>query len=72
MQVVEIVGVQEVRRPLGRPVHAKVAAVALNPKVRIGKRRVRLDGDRVILEMRVVGDESTASWRGRLGSPRWQ
>jgi putative transposase len=43
------------------------------PKVRIGKRRVRVpvlvtlgvraDGDRVILDVRLVGDESTAAWR---------
>ena len=43
------------------------------PKVRIGKRRVRVpvlvtlgvraDGDRVILDVRVVGEESTAAWR---------
>lgn len=43
------------------------------PKVRIGKRRVRVpvlvtlgvraDGARVVLDMRLVGDESTAAWR---------
>jgi transposase-like protein len=43
------------------------------PKVRIGKRRVRVpvlvtlgvraDGDRVLLDVRLVGDESTAAWR---------
>jgi putative transposase len=43
------------------------------PKVRIGKRRVRVpvlvtlgvrvDGERVILDVRLAGDESTAAWR---------
>jgi putative transposase len=43
------------------------------PKVRLGKRRVRVpvlvtmgvrtDGERVLLDMRLVGDESTAAWR---------
>jgi putative transposase len=43
------------------------------PKVRLGKRRVRVpvlvtlgvraDGQRVLLDMRLVGDESTAAWR---------
>jgi putative transposase len=43
------------------------------PKVRIGKRRVRVpvlvtlgvraNGDRVLLDVRLVGDESTAAWR---------
>jgi transposase-like protein len=43
------------------------------PKVRIGKRRervpvlvtlgVRGDGERVVLDVRLVGDESTAAWR---------
>jgi putative transposase len=43
------------------------------PKVRLGKRRVRVpvlvtmgvraDGERVVLDMRLVGDESTAAWR---------
>jgi len=43
------------------------------PKVRIGKRRVRVpvlvtlgvraDGERVVLDVRLVGDESTAAWR---------
>jgi transposase-like protein len=57
------------------------------PKVRLGKRRVRVpvlvtmgvraDGQRVLLDMRLVGDESTAAWRDvvqqlqarRLGTP---
>jgi putative transposase len=48
------------------------------PKVRIGKRRVRVpvlvtlgiraDGDRVILDVRLVGDESTAAWRDVINS----
>lgn len=43
------------------------------PKVRLGKRRVRVpvlvtmgvraDGERVVVDMRLVGDESTAAWR---------
>jgi putative transposase len=43
------------------------------PKVRIGKRRVRVpvlvtlgvraDGERIILDVRLTGDESTAAWR---------
>ncbi len=43
------------------------------PKVRLGQRRVRVpvlvtmgvraDGQRVLLDMRLVGDESTAAWR---------
>jgi transposase-like protein len=43
------------------------------PKVRLGKRRVRVpvlvtmgvrgDGQRVVLDLRLVGDESTAAWR---------
>jgi transposase-like protein len=43
------------------------------PKVRVGKRRVRVpvlvtlgvrtDGERVILDVRLAGDESTAAWR---------
>ena len=43
------------------------------PKVRIGKRRVRVpvlvtlgvraDGERVVLDVRLAGDESTAAWR---------
>ena len=43
------------------------------PKVRIGKRRVRVpvlvtlgvraDGQRVVLDLRLAGDESTAAWR---------
>ena len=42
------------------------------PKVRIGKRRVRVpvlvtlgvraDGQRVVLDVRLAGDESTAAW----------
>lgn len=57
------------------------------PKVRLGKRRVRVpvlvtmgvraDGQRVVLDMRLVGDESTAAWRDvvqqlqarRVGTP---
>ena len=48
------------------------------PKVRIGKRRlrvpvlvtlgVRADGERVILDVRLGGDESTAAWRGVIRS----
>ena len=48
------------------------------PKVRIGKRRVRVpvlvtlgvraDGDRVMLDVRLVGDESTAAWRDVIRS----
>jgi len=44
------------------------------PKVRLGKRRVRVpvlitlgvrcDGKRVVLDMQLAGDESTAAWRG--------
>jgi transposase-like protein len=44
-----------------------------SPKVRLGKRRVRVpvlvtmgvraDGERVVVDMRLVGDESTAAWR---------
>lgn len=59
------------------------------PKVRIGKRRVRVpvlvtlgvraDGQRVILDIRFAGDESTAAWRDvicslverHLGTPRF-
>jgi transposase-like protein len=43
------------------------------PKVRLGKRRVRVpvlvtmgvraDGERLLVDMRLVGDESTAAWR---------
>jgi transposase-like protein len=43
------------------------------PKVRVGKRRVRVpvlvtlgvrvDGERIILDVRLAGDESTAAWR---------
>ena len=43
------------------------------PKVRIGQRRVRVpvlvtlgvraDGERIILDVRLAGDESTAAWR---------
>lgn len=58
------------------------------PKVRIGKRRervpvlvtlgVRGDGERVVLDMRLAGDESTAAWRDvirslvdrHIGTPR--
>ena len=57
------------------------------PKVRLGKRRVRVpvlvtmgvraDGQRVLLDLRLVGDESTAAWRDvvqqlqgrRIGTP---
>ena len=57
------------------------------PKVRLGKRRVRVpvlvtmgvraDGQRVVMDMRLVGDESTAAWRDvvqqlqarRIGTP---
>jgi len=48
------------------------------PKVRIGNRRVRVpvlvtlgvraNGDRVILDVRLVGDESTAAWRDVIQS----
>jgi transposase-like protein len=48
------------------------------PKVRIGKRRVRVpvlvtlgvraDGVRVVLDVRLVGDESTAAWRDVIRS----
>lgn len=48
------------------------------PKVRIGKRRervpvlvtlgVRGDGERVVLDVRLVGDESTAAWRDVIRS----
>src|SRR5713226_8285719 len=48
------------------------------PKVRIGTRRVRVpvlvtvgvraDGDRVILDVRLVGEESTAAWRDVIHS----
>ena len=48
------------------------------PKVRIGKRRVRVpvlvtlgvraDGERVVLDVRLVGDESTAAWRDVIHS----
>jgi putative transposase len=48
------------------------------PKVRIGKRRarvpvlvtlgVRADGERVILDVRLAGDESTAAWRDVIRS----
>jgi putative transposase len=58
------------------------------PKVRIGKRRVRVpvlvtlgvrgDGERVVLDVRLAGDESTAAWRDvirglvdrHIGAPR--
>jgi putative transposase len=46
------------------------------PKVRLGKRRVRVpvlvvlgvraDGQRVVLDLRLVGDESTAAWRSLI------
>jgi transposase-like protein len=46
------------------------------PKVRLGKRRVRVpvlvimgvraDGQRVVLDLRMVGDESTAAWRDAI------
>jgi transposase-like protein len=46
------------------------------PKVRLGKRRVRVpvlvvlgvraDGQRVVLDLRLVGDESTAAWRALI------
>src|SRR5437762_4525177 len=48
------------------------------PKVRIGKRRVRVpvlvtlgvraDGERVVLDVRLAGDESTAAWRDVIRS----
>lgn len=48
------------------------------PKVRIGKRRVRVpvlvtlgvraDGQRVVLDVRLTGDESTAAWRDVIRS----
>lgn len=48
------------------------------PKVRIGKRRervpvlvtlgVRADGERIILDVRLAGDESTAAWRDVIRS----
>jgi putative transposase len=48
------------------------------PKVRIGKRRVRVpvlvtlgvraDGERVVLDLRLAGDESTAAWRDVIRS----
>lgn len=48
------------------------------PKVRIGRRRVRVpvlvtlgvraDGERVILDVRLAGDESTAAWRDVIRS----
>lgn len=48
------------------------------PKVRIGKRRVRVpvlvtlgvraDGERIILDLRLAGDESTAAWRDVIRS----
>ncbi len=48
------------------------------PKVRIGKRRVRVpvlvtlgvrrDGQRVVVDLRLAGDESTAAWRDVIGS----
>ena len=48
------------------------------PKVRIGKRRVRVpvlvtlgvraDGQRVVLDVRLAGDESTAAWRDVIRS----
>jgi len=48
------------------------------PKVRIGKRRVRVpvlvtlgvraDGERVVLDVRLTGDESTAAWRDVIRS----
>jgi transposase-like protein len=48
------------------------------PKVRIGKRRVRVpvlvtlgvraDGERVVLDVRLAGDESTAAWRDAIRS----
>src|SRR5437870_9019580 len=51
---------------------------ALYPKVRIGKHRVRVpvlvtlgvraDGQRVVLDVRLAGDESTAAWRDVIRS----
>jgi len=48
------------------------------PKVRIGKRRervpvlvtlgVRADGERIVLDIRLAGDESTAAWRDVIAS----
>jgi transposase-like protein len=48
------------------------------PKVRIGKRRVRVpvlvtlgvraDGERVVVDVRLAGDESTAAWRDVIRS----
>jgi transposase-like protein len=48
------------------------------PKVRVGKRRVRVpvlvtlgvraDGERVVLDVRLAGDESTAAWRDVIRS----
>src|SRR5437660_914274 len=48
------------------------------PKVRLGKRRVRVpvlvtlgvraDGQRVVLDVRLAGDESTAAWRDVIQS----
>jgi putative transposase len=48
------------------------------PKVRIGKRRVRVPvlitlgvratGERVVLDVRLAGDESTAAWRDVIHS----
>jgi transposase-like protein len=50
-----------------------------DPKVRIGGRRervpvlvtlrVRANGEQVGLDMRLVGDESAASWTGVVASP---
>ena len=66
------------RRDLGEDQIQYLIMDGWYPKVRIGKRRVRVpvlvtlgvraDGERVVLDMRLAGDESTAAWRDVIRS----
>src|SRR5438128_8457983 len=66
------------RRDLGEDQIQYVIMDGWYPKVRIGKRRVRVpvlvtlgvraDGERVVLDVRLAGDERTAAWRDVIRS----
>lgn len=66
------------RRDLGKDQIQYLLMDGWYPKVRIGKRRVRVpvlvtlgvraDGQRVVLDVRLAGDESTAAWRDVIRS----
>jgi putative transposase len=66
------------RRDLGEDQIQYLLMDGWYPKVRIGKRRVRVpvlvtlgvraDGERVVLDVRLAGDESTAAWRDVIRS----